>query len=111
MSAPFWLQRARVLQRPGMTEARLSAILAQQLSDAEKRRNLNREIFRTAVEAGGAISVEHGIGTAKMSYFVETVDPALLALMRSIKEAFDPRGILGPGRMPGTAEVPGEVHP
>ncbi len=80
-------------------------------SDAEKRRNLNREIFRTAVEAGGAISGEHGIGTAKMSYFVETVDPALLALMRSIKEAFDPRGILGPGRMPGTAEVPGEVRP
>jgi dephospho-CoA kinase len=38
VSAPLWLQRARVLQRPGMTEARLGAILAQQLPDAEKRR-------------------------------------------------------------------------
>ncbi len=78
--------------------------------DPEARRNLNREIFRTAVEAGGAISGEHGIGTAKMSYFVETVDPALLSLMRSIKAAFDPSGILGPGRMPGTAEASGTVR-
>jgi dephospho-CoA kinase len=38
VSAPPWLQRARVLQRPGMTEARLSAMLAQQMPDAEKRR-------------------------------------------------------------------------
>jgi glycolate oxidase len=78
--------------------------------DPEVRRNLNREIFRTAVEAGGAISGEHGIGTAKMSYFVETVDPALLSLMRSIKAAFDPGGILGPGRMPGTAESSGTAR-
>ena len=38
VSAPGWLQRARVLRRPGMTEARLAAILAQQMPDAEKRR-------------------------------------------------------------------------
>lgn len=79
--------------------------------DAVTRHDLNREIFRTAVEAGGAISGEHGIGTAKMSYFVETVDPAQLSLMAAIKAAFDPRGILGPGRMPGTAVAAGTVHP
>ena len=38
VSAPTWLQRARVLRRPGMSEARLAAILAQQMPDAEKRR-------------------------------------------------------------------------
>jgi len=38
VSAPLWLQRARVLQRPGMSEARLAAILGQQMPDAEKRR-------------------------------------------------------------------------
>jgi dephospho-CoA kinase len=38
VSAPASLQRARVLRRPGMTEARLAAILAQQMPDAEKRR-------------------------------------------------------------------------
>ena len=38
LSAPAWLQRARVLQRPGMTEARLAAVLRQQMPDTEKRR-------------------------------------------------------------------------
>ena len=38
VSAPSWLQRARVLRRPGMTEARYSAILGQQMPDADKRR-------------------------------------------------------------------------
>jgi dephospho-CoA kinase len=38
VSAPAWLQRARVMARPGMTEQRLRAILAKQMPDAEKRR-------------------------------------------------------------------------
>jgi len=38
VSAPGWLQRARVMARPGMTDARFRAILAQQMPDREKRR-------------------------------------------------------------------------
>jgi len=38
VSAPLFVQRARVLRRPGMTEAKMQAILARQLPDAEKRR-------------------------------------------------------------------------
>ena len=38
VSAPLWLQRQRVLRRPGVTPARLDAILARQMPDAEKRR-------------------------------------------------------------------------
>jgi len=38
VTAPAFLQRARVLVRPGMTKARLAAVLAQQMPDAEKRR-------------------------------------------------------------------------
>jgi dephospho-CoA kinase len=38
VSAPAWLQRQRVLRRPGMSEERLGAVLAQQMPDAEKRR-------------------------------------------------------------------------
>jgi dephospho-CoA kinase len=38
VSAPLFLQRQRVLRRPGMSEARFAAILAQQMPDAQKRR-------------------------------------------------------------------------
>jgi glycolate oxidase len=48
------------------------------------------------MDLGGAISGEHGIGTEKKRYFAELEDPTKLALMRRIKDAFDPHGILGP---------------
>jgi glycolate oxidase len=69
--------------------------------DAERRHELIRSIFAAAVAAGGAISGEHGIGTEKQEYYLDTVDPAALSLMRSIRTAFDPRGILGPDRLFG----------
>jgi glycolate oxidase len=71
--------------------------------DQEKRKVLTREIFRTAAAAGGAVSGEHGVGTAKVPYFLELADPAALGLMRSIKKVFDPKGILGPDRVFGPA--------
>ena len=67
--------------------------------DPEVRSRLLHAIMRTAHGMGGAVSGEHGIGTAKRAYFEELEDPAKLALMRRIKAAFDPHGILGPGRM------------
>ncbi len=73
--------------------------------DVQKRKELTHEIFRIAVEAGGAISGEHGIGTEKMPYFLEMADPAALELMRAIKKVFDPLGILGPDRVLGMSET------
>jgi glycolate oxidase len=76
------------------------------LPDDERRHALLEEIFGTAIAAGGAVSGEHGIGTEKRSYFLDTVDTVNLDLMRSIKRVFDPLGILGPGRIfEGTEET------
>ncbi len=72
--------------------------------DLPKRQRLVHQIFEAAVAAGGAISGEHGIGTEKQSYFLEMQDAVSLSLMRAIKKAFDPHGILGPGRLLGQIE-------
>jgi glycolate oxidase len=69
--------------------------------DADRRGDLLHAIFETAIAAGGAISGEHGIGTEKLKYFLDTQDPVNLGIMRSIKQVFDPLGILGPDRLLG----------
>jgi glycolate oxidase len=67
--------------------------------DVEKRHKVLHGIFAAGMALGGAISGEHGLGTEKKRYFEELEDPAKLALMRRIKTAFDPHGILNPGKV------------
>jgi glycolate dehydrogenase FAD-linked subunit len=66
-------------------------------ADPDARHLLLHEIIATGCAMGGAVSGEHGIGTEKRPYFMELEDPVKLALMRRIKAAFDPEGILNPG--------------
>jgi glycolate oxidase len=66
-------------------------------ADPEARHRLILDIFRAGMALGGAISGEHGIGTEKKPYYAELEQPPKLALMRRIKSAFDPDGILNPG--------------
>jgi glycolate oxidase len=69
--------------------------------DRAAREALLREIFAAAIAQGGAVSGEHGIGMAKREYFLELADPVAVALMRRVKQAFDPQGTLGPGTLFG----------
>ncbi|MGB5939816.1 MAG: FAD-binding oxidoreductase [Rhodanobacter sp.] len=48
---------------------------------------------------GGSISAEHGIGLVKRAYLESTRSAAEIALMRGVREVFDPHGILNPGKL------------
>ena len=65
--------------------------------DPEKRDAVMKDLLAAGMTLGGAVSAEHGIGHAKKKYLADLEDPTKLALMRGIKQVFDPRGILNPG--------------
>ena len=48
---------------------------------------------------GGSISGEHGIGTVKRPFLSYSRSPEEIALMRTLKQALDPRGILNPAKV------------
>jgi glycolate oxidase len=56
------------------------------------------EIFRAALDLGGTLSGEHGIGSAKAPYLGWAIGENGMALTRRVKAAFDPQGILNPGK-------------
>jgi glycolate oxidase len=56
------------------------------------------QLFETVLAMGGSLSGEHGVGTAKLGFVERQLGPDQVALMRRIKRAFDPSGILNPGK-------------
>jgi len=58
-----------------------------------------REIFDFAVKVGGTITGEHGVGLAKKSFLRGAIGDASFALMRQLKTALDPHGLLNPGKI------------
>lgn len=57
------------------------------------------EIFSAALELGGTVSGEHGIGLEKRKFLKYAMSPDSISLLKEIKKAFDPKGILNPGKI------------
>jgi len=75
------------------------------LTDAKNKEHYERslkavdEIIDAAVELGGVLSGEHGIGLEKQKFFNRVTDPAVIAMMKNIKALFDPNNIMNPGKI------------
>jgi len=59
-------------------------------------------VYDAVVARGGSISAEHGIGTLKREELALRKSPVALDMMRAIKQALDPAGVLNPGRVLAT---------
>ena len=60
---------------------------------------VNAVVFEIVLRMGGSISAEHGIGVLKRDELPEVKDKVAIELMRAIKSAFDPLGIMNPGKV------------
>ena len=72
--------------------------------DAEQMRRADmaiKELFAAAIELGGTLSGEHGIGLAKAGFMDGAIQAQALSKMKEIKRLFDPEGIMNPGKIFG----------
>jgi len=65
----------------------------------EKVTSVMEQLYGIARDLHGEVSGEHGIGHAKKAFLRESIGDRQVALMRGIKAAFDPNGILNPGKV------------
>lgn len=75
--------------------------------EASEGKPISRFVHDLVTQWGGSISAEHGIGQVKRDELARLGDPVALAMMRSVKQALDPQGLLNPGKLvplaPGAA--------
>jgi glycolate oxidase len=75
------------------------------LTDERNKEEMHRveeafkEIFDEAIRLGGTITGEHGIGVAKKSFLPKFAGDSQMRVMRELRRALDPNGILNPGKM------------
>jgi glycolate oxidase len=75
------------------------------LTDIENKDHYERsvkamdEIIENAVELGGVLSGEHGIGLEKQKFLKRQLEPGVIELMKKVKALFDPNNIMNPGKI------------
>ncbi|MBI5233377.1 MAG: FAD-binding protein [Deltaproteobacteria bacterium] len=67
--------------------------------DLERGKAAVEDIFNLTLSLNGTISGEHGVGMTKVPYLDMELKPDVLSLMKRIKDVFDPKGILNPGKI------------
>jgi glycolate oxidase len=66
---------------------------------AEVTRAVQDDLYRAALDLGGTVTAEHGIGAARTAWLEPQRGPEAIRVMRAIKTALDPQGLLNPGRV------------
>ena len=69
------------------------------IQEVERVNGAVKELFMNAIDFGGKISGEHGIGSVKAKYLKYSVDAGALKYMQMITKLFDPNNIMNPKKV------------
>ena len=82
--------------------------------DGDDAKSYQERQHRKALDLGGTLTAEHGIGLARRDFLELQRGPGFVAVMRAIKTALDPLNILNPGRVlppvPALADGPSDAR-
>ena len=90
-----------------LADGNLHVVLGPVSPDAQTRRAVEEIVYSPLAAVGGAISAEHGIGLEKKPWLPVSRTSDEIALMRRLKSALDPLGILNPGKVVDALELSG----
>ncbi len=96
--AQHWPQ-ALVATFGHLADSNLHMIMAVEGLDAATKQAIESMVYHHVAAVSGSVSAEHGIGRAKRDYLALSRTPSEITLMKTIKHALDPNGILSPGRI------------
>lgn len=82
-----------------LADGNLHLVVKTAADKPQSRDRIQEIVYGFVGEVGGSISAEHGIGTLKQAYLGQSRSAAELALMRTLKQAMDPKNLLNPGRV------------
>ncbi|NWH08112.1 MAG: FAD-binding oxidoreductase [Alphaproteobacteria bacterium] len=80
-------------------DGNLHLVIAPGAEDEETKRSVERLVYEPLRAISGSVSAEHGIGIEKRDYLAVSRTPEEIAWMKKLKDLFDPKGILNPGRV------------
>jgi len=98
LSAEYGLPVANVFHAGDGNMHPLILFDANKPGELERTEELGGRILELCVEVGGTITGEHGVGIEKINQMCVQFSPAELAQFRAVKDAFDPLGLLNPGK-------------
>ena len=89
--------------RAGVWRSRRSLLITPRGDEAARKRAQAAfaEIIDVALDMGGTVTGEHGVGLLKIDGMRKELGPVVVGMQRAVKQALDPQGILNPGKSVG----------
>ena len=94
-----WPDAADLVVFGHLGDGNLHIMITVRDASADSRRQVEELVYGGLTQYHGSISAEHGVGLEKRDYLALSRSPEEIAVMKTMKQALDPKGLLNPGKV------------